>query len=179
MYQSLENASFPFEHCWDLLKDKPKWLLHGPKDKQRRSSMATSANLTHIPYTINEVEGDDVSHGKNFDFKRPIGRKAEKAKRKRKERPSEDVGVFMKKKTESLVEASVQGEEIICLEKEKLQLQRLDREEKMNIERKKLHLQELEREKRIMLLDTNKMSEVQQKYWKARQIEILEKSRIK
>jgi len=146
---------------------------------QTKVAAAWSANLTHIPYTINEVEGDDASHGKNFDSERPIGRKAEKAKRKRKEGPSEDVVVFMKKTLDSLVEASVQREEIICLEKEKLQLQRLDREEKMNIERKKLHLQELEREKRIMLLDTNKMSEVQQKYWKARQMEILEKSRIK
>jgi hypothetical protein len=77
-----------------------------------------------------------VSHGNNVDVERLIGRKVEKAKRKRKEGPSEDVVEFMKKKTESLKEAHVQGEKIICLEKEKLQLEQLDREKTMDIELK-------------------------------------------
>jgi len=77
-----------------------------------------------------------VSHGNNVDVERLIGRTAEKAKRKRKEGPSEDVVEFMKKKTESLKEAHVQGEKIICLEKEKLQLEQLDREKTMDIELK-------------------------------------------
>jgi len=51
-----------------------------------------------------------VSHGKNVDFERPVGKKAEKAKRKRKEGPFEDVVEFMKKKTESLEKACVQRE---------------------------------------------------------------------
>ncbi|XP_062152157.1 glutathione S-transferase T3-like [Alnus glutinosa] len=58
-------------------------------------------------YSINEDEGDNVSHGNNVDFERPIGRKAEKAKRKRKEGPSEDVVEFMKRKTECIEEARV------------------------------------------------------------------------
>jgi len=169
-----------------------------------------------------------VSHGNNVDFERPIGRKAEKANRKRKERPSEDVVEFMKKKTKCLEEARVQGEEIIRLEKEKLQLEQLDREKIMAIELKKLHLQELElqqkmdmerqklqaeqmdrekimdferkrlhlqglerekkmdierkklqseqldREERTMIIDTSKMTELQQQYWKTRQNEIIE-----
>jgi hypothetical protein len=125
-------------------------LHHGNKDKRRRrSSMETSANVTHTPDSINEGEGDNVSHGNNVDFERPIGRKAEKANRKRKERPSEDVVEFMKKKTECLEEARVQGEEIIRLEKEKLQLEQLDREKIMAIELKKLHLQELELQQKM------------------------------
>jgi hypothetical protein len=116
---------------WEFIKGEQKWLHHGNKDKQRRrSSIETSANVTHTPDSINEGEGDNVSHGNNVDFERLIGRKAEKAKRKRKEGPSEDVVEFMKKKTESLEESRVQGEKIIRLEKEKLQLEQLDREKR-------------------------------------------------
>jgi len=116
---------------WEVIKGEQKWLHHGNKDKQRRrSSIETSANVTHTPDSINEGEGDNVSHGNNVDFERLIGRKAEKAKRKRKEGPSEDVVEFMKKKTESLEESRVQGEKIIRLEKEKLQLEQLDREKR-------------------------------------------------
>ncbi|KAF8402556.1 hypothetical protein HHK36_010642 [Tetracentron sinense] len=188
-----KDVAFPYEHCWNLLKGEQKWLYHGNKDKQRRnSSVATSANVTHTPSSILEGEGDNVSNGNNVDFERPIGRKAEKAKRKRKEGPSEDVAEFMKKKVESLEDARVQGEEMIRLEKERLQLEQLDREdkmdierkklhlleldrvEKMNIERRKLHLQELDREERIMMIDSSMMFDFQQQYWKARQKEIIE-----
>jgi hypothetical protein len=73
---------------------------------------------------------------------------AEKPKRKKergkqKEGPSKDVVEFMKKKTESFEEARVQGEEIIRLEKEKLQLEQLDREKIMDVERNRLHLQKV------------------------------------
>lgn len=163
MYHKVQNAYFPFEHCWHLLKDKPKWLQHGPKEKQRRSSMAISANLTHTSNSANEGEGDNFSHDNNVNFDRPIGRKAEKVKRKRKKGLSEDIVEFMKKRMESLEEARILGETIIRLEKEKLRLKK-----------KKLHLQELDRKERIMMIDTRKMSGVQQEYWKARQKKILE-----
>jgi hypothetical protein len=135
-------------------------LHHGNKDKRRRrSSMETSANVTHTPDSINEGEGDNVSHGINVDFERPIGRKAEKANRKRKERPSKDVVEFMK---------------IMNFERKRLHLQGLEWEEKMDIERKKLQSEQLDREERTMILDTSNMTELQQQYWKARQNEIIE-----
>jgi predicted transcriptional regulator len=158
-----------------MLKGEQKWLYHGTKIKQRKSSVvATSANVTHTLNSINEGELDNESHGNNVDFERPIGRKAEKAKRKRKEGPSEEAVEFMKKKMESLEDARVQGEEFLRLEKEKFQLQKLDLEEKINMEKRKLHLQELDREERIMTLDTSGMSEFQQQYWIARQKEIVQ-----
>jgi hypothetical protein len=138
--------------------------------------MTTSANVTHTLNSINEDELDNESHGNNVDFERLIGRKAEKAKRKRKEGPSEEAVEFMKKKVESLEDTCVQGEEFICLEKEKFQLQNygtknkstwLDLEEKINMENRKLYLQELDRDERIMMLDTSGMSEFQRQYWMA------------
>ena len=87
--------------------------------------MATSCNNLNLNL-IDEVVGEDALHGNNGDAERPIGRKAEKTRRKRIERPSEDVMVFMKKKTEILEETRVQGEEFINLEREKLRLDKLD-----------------------------------------------------
>lgn len=164
MYRSQNNdVPFPYEHCWILLKDEQKWLYHGKKDKQRRrSSMATSVNVTHTADSINEGEGDNVSNGNNVEFERPIGRKAEKAKRKRKEGPSEDVVNFMKKRMEILEDERNQGQEFLRLEKEKMEMRR-----------KKLQSEELDREERIMMIDTSKMTEVQRKYWKGRQDEII------
>jgi hypothetical protein len=96
-----------------------------------------------------KVRGDNVSHGKNVDFERPVGKKAEKAKRKRKEGPFEDVVEFMKKKAESLEKACVQREKIIRLEKEKFQLEQLDWEKIMDMELKRFHLQELELQEKM------------------------------
>ena len=80
--------------------------------------MATLANVTHTFSSINEGELDKELHGNNVDFERPIGRKDKKAKRKRKEGPSEEAVEFMKKKkVESLEDAYVQGEEFIRLKK--------------------------------------------------------------
>jgi hypothetical protein len=177
MYQKFQTTPFPFEHCWNLLKGQQKWKLHGSNEKSRRRSMATSCNNLN-PNLISEVVGEDVLHDNNGDVERPIGRKAEKARRKRIEHPFEDVMVFMKKKTEILEETHVQGEEFINLEREKLRLDQLDQErrhcieeEKLNIEKKKFQLQELDwkdkilkREEEIMLIDTSGMSLVQQKY---------------
>jgi hypothetical protein len=158
-----------------MLKGEQKWLYHGTKVKQRKSSLvATSTNVTHTLNSINEGELDNESHGNNVNIERPIGRKAEKAKRNRKEDPSEEAVEFMKKKVESLKDAHIQGEEFLHLEKEKFHLQKLDLEEKINMEKRKLHLQELDRDERIMMLDTSRMSEFQQQYWMARQKEIVQ-----
>ncbi|KAB1199632.1 hypothetical protein CJ030_MR0G018645 [Morella rubra] len=149
--------------------------------KEKKSNVATSANVSHDPSSRNEGEGDNVSLGTNVECERPIGRKAEKAKRKIKDGLSEDAVELMKKKTESLEDARIQGEELVRLEHErveierrKLHLQELDREEKLEIKKRKLQLQELDREERIMMIDTTMMSDLQKQYWNARQKEILE-----
>ncbi|XP_059433848.1 myrcene synthase, chloroplastic-like [Corylus avellana] len=125
----------------------------------------------------NSFLGESQQAPMSIDYSQPqveVVGKPKKAKRKRKEGPSEEAVKFMKKKAESLEDAHVQGEEFIRLEKEKFQLQKLDREENINIEKRMLHLQELDREERIMMLDTSRMSDFQQQYWMARQKEIIE-----
>ena len=83
--------------------------------KKKSSLVATLANVTHTLNSINEGELDNESHGNNVDFERPIGRKAEKAKRKRKEGPSE-------KKVESLEDARVQRRRVSSLGERKVSI---------------------------------------------------------
>ncbi|XP_059444249.1 exocyst complex component SEC3-like [Corylus avellana] len=152
--------------------------------------MTTSSSLTpHTSDSINQAGRDDALHDNNVDFEKPTNKKAEKTKRKRKESSYEDVVVFLRKKMEILEEVRVQGKEIIRIEEEKMNMKRekfrLDQldherilrieEEKMNMEREKLRLQRLDRDERIMKIDTSGMSQIQQKYWGQRQMDILEK----
>jgi hypothetical protein len=60
------------------------------------------------------------------------------------------------------------------MERQKLQAEQMDREKIMDFERKKLQSEQLDCEERTMIIDTSKMTELQQQYWKARQNEIIE-----
>lgn len=77
MYQSLEKCSFQFEHCWDLLKNQPKWIAHATKDDPKRRKMVSS-----IPTStqFSAATEDNVIENDIIELDRPIGRKAVKEK---------------------------------------------------------------------------------------------------
>ena len=78
-----------------------------------------------------------------MDFERPIGRKAEKANRKRKDNRKDIAIEYLKQKMKILKEGC-------AAEKEKVR-----------IKAEKVRLQELKDNERIMMLDTNGMNEDQ------------------
>ena len=65
-----KKTYFAFEHCWVVLKNQPKW-----SDSKERSK-----RLPQTPSSIDRVGSNDDD---TMVPERPIGRKAEKAKRKR------------------------------------------------------------------------------------------------
>ena len=65
-----KNVAFAFEHCWVVLKNQPKWSM--PKER--------SKGLPQTQSSVNQVDSNDDD---TVVLERPIGRKAEKAKRKR------------------------------------------------------------------------------------------------
>ena len=67
-----KKTSFAFEHCWVVLKNQPKWSM--PKERSKGLSQTLSS--------IDQVGCNDDDR---VVLERPIGRKAEKAKRKRKD----------------------------------------------------------------------------------------------
>ena len=80
-------------------------------------------------------------------FRSPIGRKAEKANRKRKDDGKDIATEYLKKKMKILEEG--------CAAEKK----------KVRIKAEKVHLQELKENERIMMLDTNDMNEDQRTFY--------------
>ena len=94
-----------------------------------------------------------------MDFERPIGRKAEKANRKRKDDGKDIATEYLKKKNKILEESCAVEKEKVCIKAEKV------------------CLQELKENERIMILDTSGMNEDQKDFYDGLKKEILAKQR--
>ncbi|CAL5393767.1 unnamed protein product [Camellia sinensis] len=163
MYQEFQKASFPFEHCWNVLRYQPKWLEE-------------SINLSE----------DDVSHDAYVDLERPLGRKAEKERlNKRKSKDSagsnyagilngimEDKKKANDKKMEILEKACLQE-----LEQERIRIMKEEIQERFRIKQEKIRAEQLKEDERIIMMDTNGLTPMQQQYYLHRQMEILESQR--
>nr|POE54774.1 glutathione s-transferase t3 [Quercus suber] len=126
-------------------KDFPKWA----------STMLREDSRKEMPQTPNSI---DRLNG-IMDFERPIGRKAKKANRKRKNDGKDIAMEYLKKKMKIL-------EEGCAAEKEKVR-----------IKAEKVRLQELKENERIMMLDTSGMNEDQRTFYDGLKKEILAKQR--
>ena len=94
MFKEIHSSHFQYEHCWLLLKDFPEWVHTTPSENPRKE----------IPQTLDSIDrGGGV--GDTTDFKRPIGRKAEKANRKRKDDGKDVATEYLKKKMKMLEES--------------------------------------------------------------------------
>jgi len=79
-YAGVENTNFPYMHCWEFLKDEPKWQDLRPSKGKPVAQEATADNLTPGVIPI-DVEREDSARGPAA--KRPIGRDAAKSKGKK------------------------------------------------------------------------------------------------
>ncbi|XP_038706936.1 glutathione S-transferase T3-like isoform X2 [Tripterygium wilfordii] len=80
MYHEMTNTHFVFDHCWNLLRHQPKWNLHMGQSSSKRKQPGGSSNKVHD--TIN-LDADNISCSFSVDIERPIGRNAEKERRKK------------------------------------------------------------------------------------------------
>ena len=94
-----------------------------------------------------------------MDFERPIGRKAEKANRKRKDNRKDIAIEYLKKKMKILEEGCVAEKE------------------KVRIKAEKVRLQELKENERIIMLDISGMNKDQRTFYDGLKKEILAKQR--
>ena len=65
-----KKTAFAFELCWVVLKNQPKWSV--PKERSK-----------WLPQTLSSIDQIGSNDDDTVVLERPIGRKAEKAKRKR------------------------------------------------------------------------------------------------
>ncbi|KAG2721677.1 hypothetical protein I3760_02G092400 [Carya illinoinensis] len=148
MYQSLEKCTFQFEHCWHLLKDQPKWIWHATKeDPKRRKTMSPSPTPTPTRCSAAtedsafDLETENVIENEVIELDRPMGRKAEKGKRKAQGRQAEENFQLRKMKYTMLEESRAQEKEFYCLKAEKMEYDKEKEEKKLRLEDERLRLE--------------------------------------
>jgi hypothetical protein len=111
MYHEFQGTPFHFEYYWLLLRFDPKWLAYIEITKPKKKNYVVTSH-TNTQDSIN-LEEDEASPGAFIKLERPIGRKAEKNKRKNTEKRNPGVVVILNdinedknKKTKLLEEAS-------------------------------------------------------------------------
>ncbi|XP_040989513.1 uncharacterized protein LOC121237023 [Juglans microcarpa x Juglans regia] len=176
-----------FEHCWQLLKDQPKWNQHCTKDgMKRRLTMSptysrTSTVAPNSPIdSVGGTEAENLVENDVIKLDRPMGRKAEKGKRKAQTRASDELVELSKHKYTLLEESRAQEKELFRLKAEKMAYDReregnksRQEDERLRLEAEKLEIARWEREELIMLLDLSTLPGVQLVYFQQLQREIL------
>ena len=136
-----KNVAFAFEHCWVVLKNQPKWSTLKERSK----------GLPQTQSSVNQVDSNDDD---TVVLERPIGRKAEKAKRKR---IDGDKGFddYLEKKLR-YIEASHEQDK-----------------EALRIKAERLRLETIREEGRIMTMDTSGMNDKERLYFENLKDQIL------
>ncbi|KAK9056336.1 hypothetical protein SSX86_027426 [Deinandra increscens subsp. villosa] len=177
MYSSLEKSNFQFEHCWYLLKDQPKWLLHTTKDdiKKRKTILSPSRNDS-----VFNLEAENVTVNEVIEFDRPMGRKAEKQKRRMQGKQVEENLQLKKMKYTLLEESRAQEKEFYRLKAEKMEYDKekeekklLQEDERLKLEIEKMELAKKESDQRVMMMDVSVMPEMQRLYFQGLQRKIM------
>ncbi|MFS7983342.1 putative No apical meristem-associated domain-containing protein [Helianthus anomalus] len=138
MYQSEEKCNFLFEHCWNLLKDQPKWILRDAA-KQRKTMVppptpTTTPTTTPSP-TRNVIEDEVV------ELDRPMGKKAAVKKRKVEGKQTEEIIQLRKMKFTLLEEAQAQEKEYFRLKTEKMEYDKKVEDERLRLLSEKLRIE--------------------------------------
>ncbi|XP_040987808.1 DNA ligase 1-like [Juglans microcarpa x Juglans regia] len=154
MYASLEKCSFQFEHCWHLLQDQPKWIWCSTNpDPKRRKMMSPSPTPTRCSDatvdSIFDLEANNVVDNKVVELNRPMGRKAEKGKRKAQALSAQEIVGLNKLKYTLLEESRAQEKEYFHLKAEKMKYKK---EKELNFirledERLRLEAEKMKNEK--------------------------------
>ena len=168
------KTSFPFEHCWNELRFEAKWLQDYETKKKPKSKKIVTPTISFpsIPDSINLAK-DNASPNNFVDLERPLGKKGEKDRQKK--RKSRECG------NESFGEGSPVLGILKEFKEEKIKLHEKNLEffeRSYILEKEKMQMKQLKGDEKIMLIDTNGMSPVQAEYFQSRQMEILQRRQM-
>ncbi|CAL5327513.1 unnamed protein product [Camellia sinensis] len=159
MYKELKKSTFKFEHYWIMLMG------------------TTSSPCT--PDSINLGE-DDVSPNDFVDLERPTGRKAEKERlNKRKNKESVHLSITktledIKQDKKKMIDKKIEMIDKVYVQKE-VELRII--QEKHEVELQKHEMELFKEDERVILMDLSGLLEIQQEFYRARQMEIIKKRR--
>ncbi|KAL4610708.1 hypothetical protein ACB092_08G070200 [Castanea dentata] len=169
LYLNNSKNAFQLEHCWRILKNEAKWLILRENLNARKRKSATQSSRTFASSINLDEDNDEMNSGETLE--RPIGKKAEKEKLKKRKNFDDVVPILSSKLDEIKEEKRRMHEEkkesmCIALE-ERRELMRIASEERRELIRIKEEKNEVEKwkiEDEIMMKDTRTMDPEQQEY---------------
>ncbi|XP_028062904.1 glutathione S-transferase T2-like [Camellia sinensis] len=181
MYKELKKSTFQFEHCWIMLRDQPKWVIESEKKKQPKRPRTGTTSSPCTPDSINLGE-DDVSPNDFVDLERPTGRKAEKERlNKRKNQESVQSSITktledIKQDKKKMIDKKIEMIDKVYVQKE-VELRIMQEKHEMELQKHEMEL--FKEDERVILMDLTGLPEIQQEFYRARQMEIIKKRRTK
>ena len=188
MYQINYKNAFQLEHCWRILRNEAKWLILRDTlkaHKKRPAAQPATQSCHTFTSSINlDEDNDEMNSGETLE--RPIGKKAEKEKLKKRKNCDDVIPMLSsqldeikeekrrmhEEKKESMRIALKEQREAMCIaSKERRELIRI-KEEKNEVKKRKM-------EDELMMKDTRTMDPEQKEYIRLRHLEILERLRSK
>ncbi|KAG2721944.1 hypothetical protein I3760_02G105400 [Carya illinoinensis] len=163
-------------HRWSVIQKAKQILCETSpttkEDPKRRKTMSPSPTPTQCSgATVDSVfylEADNVMENEVIEPDRPIGKKAEKGKRKAQGQHAEENFQLRKMKYTLLKESRAQEKEFFRLKAEKMtydketEARKLRQEdERLRLEAEKVELENNESDQRIMMMDVSVMPELQ------------------
>ncbi|CAN6178166.1 unnamed protein product [Urochloa humidicola] len=192
-FAAVVKHNFTLLHCWKILKDEPKWMELKTKMDNPQSS-GSKGNANAVERHILDVDPDS-SAPPSSSGKRPMGRDAAKAAKKKATAAAsseyaskmhdlsiQKIELF--KETEG--ERKARLDEIVNLEKVKVEEAREHRKMMLDIERERLAMdkqrflmeaekKEKEEDERILAINLDQCLPMQRMYYEALQQAIVEK----
>ncbi|PVH48216.1 hypothetical protein PAHAL_4G279500 [Panicum hallii] len=189
-FADIEQYPYIYMHCWDLLKDEPKWMELNIRGARPGDDDAIAE---HIPPGAIDIDHDlETPSSQCSGSKRPMGRDGAKraAKKSASSSPSESSKYASKLQDLSIQKISIWEEENVKKgsryeQRVAIESQRYEEvcqhnkhmvsieEEKLQIMRKKADREQTHEEERILGIDLDKCNPRLRKYYEKKQQEIL------
>ncbi|TVU25786.1 hypothetical protein EJB05_28295, partial [Eragrostis curvula] len=191
-FAAIEKHNFSLLHCWQILKDEPKWMeLKRKMDNPQNSSASRDNDLTSEQHNnFVDLDPDNASAAR----KRPMGRDAAKAAKKKAALDSSEYAskmhdlsvqkVELFKETEA--EKKARLSEMLALEKVKANETREHRQSMLELEKKRVAMEEKRlqmkaqkeerlEDERIMAINLDTCQPLERLYYQKRQEDVLRK----
>uniref|UniRef100_A0A2N9EEQ3 No apical meristem-associated C-terminal domain-containing protein n=1 Tax=Fagus sylvatica TaxID=28930 RepID=A0A2N9EEQ3_FAGSY len=184
MYKELYKRSFHFEHCWVTLRHEAKWLEHKDNVKGRKRLAPITSSPT-LPESIHLDEDNDESNA-FVDLERPLGKKAEKERLKKRKSQDNMVSSLatkldeIKEEKKKIHEEKMESMRIASEERrETIRIASEERRELIRLKKKKIEVENAKMENEIMMKDLSTMDPEQREFIRICRFEILESYKSK